>query len=213
MRKKTTTQGPAARRGSAFVISAPSGTGKTTLVTALRKRFPFLEQSVSCTTRPPRTGEKSGRDYLFLTEEEFRRRIDEGAFLEWAKVYGHYYGTPKDWLIDRIESGRQVVCAIDVQGAVAIKQLLPDDAVLIFVLPPSLEELRRRIKNRALDDEAAIERRLDEAKAEIRRYVHYDHIVVNDDLERAASLLSGIVATELYCSTRGNRELIERMLG
>lgn len=212
MRKKATPQAPAARRGTAFVISAPSGTGKTTLVTALRKHFPFLEQSISCTTRPPRTGEKSGRDYLFLTEEEFRRRIDAGAFLEWANVYGHYYGTPKDWITGRIESGRHVVCAIDVQGAIAIKQLLPDDAVLIFVLPPSLEELRRRIKNRALDDEAAITRRLDEARSEIRRYVHYDHIVVNDEIERAASLLAGIVATELYCSKRGNGELIEQML-
>ncbi|HSA32650.1 MAG TPA: guanylate kinase [bacterium] len=213
MRKKETPQGSAAQRGTAFVISAPSGTGKTTLVTALRKRFPFLEQSVSCTTRPPRTGEKNGRDYLFLTEEAFKRRIAEGAFLEWAQVYGHYYGTPKDRLLERIETGHHVVCAIDVQGAVALKNLLPDEAVLIFVLPPSLEELRRRIRGRALDDEAVILRRLDEAKAEMRRYVHYDHIVVNDDLERAASLLSGIVATELYCSTRGNRELIERMLG
>jgi len=199
-------------RGTVFVVSAPSGTGKTTLVKALRRRFPFLEQSISCTTRRPRAGEKNGRDYHFLSRDEFERRVGEGYFFEWAEVYGNYYGTPKRELLDRIEKGRHVVCSIDVQGALAVKRLVPQSAVLIFVIPPSLEELSRRITDRALDDPRVIERRLEEAKKEMRRYVHYDYIVVNDEIERAVAVLASIVEVTLYASRRYRGELVERMI-
>ena len=199
-------------RGTVFVISAPSGTGKTTLVSAVRARFPFLERSVSCTTRRPRAGEKNGRDYHFLTVEQFERHIADDHFFEWAEVYGNYYGTPKREIVDRIEAGRHVICSIDVQGALAVRSRLPDDSVLVFVVPPSVEELRSRITGRALDDPAAIERRLDEAKKEMRRYVHYDHIVVNDDVDRAAATLAAIIECALFASKRYRGPIIERIL-
>jgi len=199
-------------RGKVFVISAPSGTGKTTLVKALRSRFPFLEQSVSCTTRKPRTGEKNGKDYYFITEEEFQRRVAEDYFFEWAEVYGHHYGTPKKEIVDRVTAGRHVVSLIDVQGALAVKTLLPDDAVLIFVIPPSIEALRARITGRALDDPAAIERRLEEAKRELRRYVHYDYVVVNDELEEAVSRITAVIEASIFASRRYHAARIEEML-
>ncbi len=182
------------------------------MVTALRSRFPFLEQSVSCTTRKPRTGERNGKDYHFVTEEEFRRRVTEGYFFEWAEVYGYHYGTPKKEIVDRVMAGRHVVCSIDVQGALAVKTLLPDDAVLIFVIPPSIEALRERITNRALDDPSVIERRLDEAKRELRRYVHYDYVVVNDDLGEAVSHIAAIVEAHVFASRQYHAPRIEEML-
>ncbi|HOW51198.1 MAG TPA: guanylate kinase [bacterium] len=209
---KKTANAAGGRRGMVFVISAPSGTGKTTLVNAVRARFPFLEQSISCTTRRPRTGEKNGRDYFFLTDEEFRHRIDEGYFFEWAEVYGHLYGTPKEWIAQRVAAGKYIICSLDVQGALAVKDLLPDDAVLVFVLPPSIMALKQRLTGRALDDIAAIERRLEEARDEIRRYIHYDYVVVNDELEHAAALLGSILSSEIHCSKRWNADIIEKML-
>lgn len=210
--KKTAQNAATGRRGMVFVISAPSGTGKTTLINAVRSRFPFLEQSVSCTTRRPRTGEKNGRDYFFLTDEEFRNRIDNGYFFEWAEVYGHRYGTPKEGIVQRVAAGNYVICSLDVQGALAVKDLLPDDAVLIFVLPPSIMALKQRLTGRALDDSAAIERRLEEARTEIRRYIHYDYVVVNDELEHAAALLGSILSAEIHCSKRWNADIIEKMI-
>ncbi len=210
--KKTAQNAAGGRRGMVFVISAPSGTGKTTLINAVRSRFPFLEQSISCTTRRPRTGEKNGRDYFFLTDEEFRNRIDNGYFFEWAEVYGHLYGTPKDWIAERVAAGKYVICSIDVQGALAVKDLLPDDAILVFVLPPSIMELKKRLTGRALDDTGVIERRLQEARDEIKRYIHYDYVVVNDELEHAAALLGSIVSTEIHCSKRWNADIIEKMI-
>ncbi|RUM88612.1 MAG: guanylate kinase, partial [Thermovibrio sp.] len=155
-------------KGLLIVISAPSGTGKTTLVHMLLKEFPDLEFSVSYTTRPPRPGEVDGRDYHFVDRKTFERMIEEGDFLEWAEVYGNLYGTSRTQVLKALNEGKDVILDIDTQGALQVKKNFPE-AVLIFILPPSLKELERRLRNRGTDDEETIERRLKTAREEIRR--------------------------------------------
>lgn len=171
-----------------FVISGPSGVGKGTLVSLVRRMRPDLGLTVSATTRPPRLGEVSGVSYHFLSEEEFSRRVDAGEFLEWAEVHGHRYGTLRDDVNAMLASGKSVVLEIDVQGALNVRRILPT-AVLIFVEPPSLGELERRLRKRGTESEAQIGLRLAHAKHELELSARYDVRLVNDDRDVAAHRL------------------------
>ncbi|MBI4259274.1 MAG: guanylate kinase, partial [Actinobacteria bacterium] len=166
-------------------MSGPSGVGKGSVVRLLLSRDPRLVFSVSATTRPPRPGEEGGRDYVFLSEEEFLRLVGRGAFLEHAEVFGNRYGTLAGPVDEARRSGRDVVLDVDVQGARAVRERAPD-AVLVFLVPPSLEELARRLRVRATEDRAEVARRLARAEAEMAEASRFDHVVVNDDLFRAA---------------------------
>lgn len=182
-----------------FVISAPSGSGKTTLVNELRKVVPDLEFSVSYTTRPPRGSEHNGRDYYFISREEFERMLAKDEFLEHAEVFGHYYGTAKRFLREARARGHDLLLDIDVQGARQIKEKLPE-AVSIFILPPKKEELERRLRRRSeaeqVNSEEVIRRRLVTAAKEIEKYPEYDYILVNDRLEKSIDELKAIVLAE-----------------
>lgn len=182
-------------KGRLFVVSAPSGAGKTTLCAAARQRLPNLVYSVSTTTRPPREGEREGRDYFFVTEATFREGIAAGRWAEWARVHGHYYGTGVDFLESHLADGRDVLMDIDVQGAAQILARYPQ-AVTIFIMAPSMDDLRRRLVARGQDAPAVIEQRLANAEAEITRRHTYRHVVVNDDLAAAIERFVGILAGE-----------------
>ena len=193
------TGGTRARRGILVVVSAPSGGGKTTLVKEALAADPELSLSVSYTTRPPRVGEVDGRDYWFVSAEEFARRRDAGEFAEWAQVFDHAYATPRAPLDAAIAAGRDVLLDVDIQGARAIKAVYPRDAVGIFVLPPSLAELERRLRARGTDSDAQIKRRLERVREELavlRQDGWYDYLVVNTDRERAAQELKAIITAE-----------------
>jgi guanylate kinase len=183
---------PAGARGSIIVISAPSGTGKSTLVKHLLASQPGLKFSVSYTTRPPRPGEKNGRDYFFVAEKRFRRMIAAGEFVEWANVFGHLYGTARRQLRAAQEAGRDILLDIDVQGHAQVRKRLPE-AVSIFVLPPSFRELARRLRYRHSDTPAVIGRRLNDARKEIRHWPEYDYLVVNDQLPAAVQAVRAVV--------------------
>ncbi len=197
-------------KGLLVVISAPSGTGKTTLTHMLLKEFPNMEFSVSYTTRPPRPGEVNGKDYYFVDRETFERMIEEGDFLEWAEVYGNLYGTSKSQVLKALNEGKDIILDIDTQGALQVKKNFPE-AVLIFVLPPSLSELERRLRRRGTDDEETIERRLKVAREEIRRAPLYNYIVVNDVLEVAFENLKSIIRAE-KCKTERLVEQFEKVV-
>ena len=175
------------RKGIALVISAPSGAGKTTLVQRLLREFPQFGYSISCTTRQPRQGEVDGKDYVFLSREEFELRRAQGYFAEWAEVHGNLYGTPLAPVKESLQRGQDVLFDIDVQGAAQLKLSLAE-AVFIFILPPSMTELR----SRALDDEATIERRMTNARQEMRESRWYDALVVNDNLDTAYDELRSV---------------------
>ncbi len=195
-----------------FIISAPSGSGKSTLTNELRRIVSRLDFSVSYTTRPPRGSEQSGREYFFVSREEFERMIREDEFLEYAEVFGHYYGTARRFLREATARGHDLLLDIDVQGAAQVKQKVPD-AVSIFILPPSREELERRLRRRSeADDELRrkllgdgappfntediIQRRLHTASREIENFSQYDYILVNDRLEQSIDTLKSIVEAE-----------------
>ena len=183
------------QKGLLIVISAPSGTGKTTLCHMLLEEFPNMEFSISYTTRKPRPGELNGRDYFFVDRKTFERMIEEGDFLEWAEVYGNLYGTSKSQVLKALKEGKDILLDIDTQGALQVKKNFPE-AVLIFILPPSLKELERRLKKRGTDDEETIKKRLQIAREEIRKALEYDYIVVNDILEVAFERLRSIITAE-----------------
>ena len=197
--------------GRIFVISAPSGAGKTTLVGLLKERYPLLAESVSCTTRKPRGTEIDGVDYFFLSKDEFFKKREAGLFAEWAEVHGNFYGTPLDFLEKQLDSGRDLICDIDYQGAINIKKAFPDEAVLILVLPPSMEELELRLRRRATDDPEVIKTRLNNAKNEIMHYNHFDFVVVNNELETAFSQLSAIISAHTDSSIFHNIETIKKL--
>lgn len=199
------------RQGTALVISAPSGTGKTTLIRMLREEFPRLRYSVSCTTRAPRQGERDGVDYHFLSREDFLRRRDEGFFAEWAEVHDNFYGTPLAPVRDTLREGGDVLFDIDVQGARQLKASLPE-AFRIFILPPSREELRRRLRQRGLDSEEVMRRRLANARDELGEAAGYDALIVNDRLEDAYAQLRaayGAAVLAPHCHERTLRALLE----
>jgi guanylate kinase len=182
-------------RGFAVVIAAPSGAGKTSLARALVERHETIEFSVSATTRNRRNGEESKRDYHFVAEPEFDRMVSSGELLEWAIVHNRKYGTPRVEVESRLQAGRVVVLDIDVQGARQVRAALPG-AVLVYVLPPSAEELRGRLARRASEGPAERQLRLTTARQELRAVDEFDYIVVNDDFERAVRTLEAIVEAE-----------------
>jgi guanylate kinase len=171
------------RRGVCLVIAAPSGGGKTTIAQAMLAADTTLIRSVSVTTRKPRPGEENGRDYHFIDDARFAAMREEGALLEWAGVFARQYATPRAPVVAAIESGRDVVLAIDVQGHALVQRALPGDVVGLFVLPPSMAELARRLDNRASDSAEQIATRLATARQEIGRAAEFDHVLVNDDLD------------------------------
>ena len=183
------------RKGVIFIISAPSGAGKTTLVKKLLKLFPDIALSVSCTTRAPRLGEVAGRDYYFVGEKKFAALRSRGGFAEWAGVHGYFYGTPRAPLERRVARGRDVLLDIDVQGARKIKLQYPE-AVSIFVLPPSRRELEQRLARRGTDRKETIRKRLENARREMREIMRYDYVVENRDLRRAVEDAKAIVNAE-----------------
>jgi guanylate kinase len=184
-----------ARRGLMFVLSSPSGAGKTTLTRRLMKVDAETALSISATTRPPRPGEVDGKDYFFVDGAAFERMIQDGAFLEWAHVFGNRYGTPRAAVEDRLSKGSDVVFDVDWQGARALAAAAPDDVVRVFILPPSVDELERRLNNRG-DAAEVIERRMDRAVAEISHWPEYDYVLVNDDVERCFQELTTVLAAE-----------------
>lgn len=199
-----------ARQPLVLIVSGPSGSGKSTLVEKLLE-LPNTMLSVSCTTRKPRAAESRGKWYNFISEEQFQQMVARGEFLEHARVFGqHWYGTPLKWLDEARRKNLDLVLEIDVQGAAQVKQKLPD-AVAIFIVPPSREELERRIRARGQDSEEEISRRLERAALEMQRHADYDFIVVNDNLEHAGCEVQAI-ATALCCSSARNQERIRSIV-
>jgi guanylate kinase len=186
---------PRANRGRLFVVSAPSGTGKTTAVERLVEQMPDLIMSRSYTSRSARAKERQGEDYHFITRTRFEEMIGADAFLEWADVFGNYYGTSSTDTDRLLEAGRDVVLVIDVQGARQVRRKR-EGLTSIFVLPPSFSVLEERLRKRSQDSEAAIRRRLQVAREEVRAYTEYDYVVINDDIELAVRRLQDIIAAE-----------------
>ncbi|HUL71472.1 MAG TPA: guanylate kinase [Vicinamibacterales bacterium] len=182
-------------RGLLFVVSAPSGTGKTTVVERLVEVCPHLEKSRSYTSRPRRAGETDGVDYNFLSRPAFEAMVARGEFLEWADVFGNLYGTSRLDTEARLDTGVDLVLVIDVQGARQVRERMKE-AVGVFVLPPSFPDLERRLRGRSQDSDGAIARRLDTARHEIAAVDEYDYVVVNDDLERCVNEIAAIVTAE-----------------
>ena len=182
-------------RGLVFVMSAPAGTGKTTLVRLLSQEFPCIYESVSCTTRPIRTAEVEGVDYHFLSKEAFKQKLNRGEFLEHAEVFGNDYATSKILVQEQQERGKHVFLVIDTQGAMKIKQQHLD-AIYIFISPPSLEELKERLLKRRTESLETIEKRLSWARQEMAMRAHYDYHIINEDLHQAYTILRSIVIAE-----------------
>lgn len=193
-----------------LIVSGPSGSGKSTLVKKLLE-LPGTMLSISATTRPPRAGEKDGEWYHFVSDKEFGGMVDRGEFLEHACVFGkHSYGTPKKWLDEARTQKKDLVLEIDVQGAAQVRKKVPE-SVAIFIVPPSREELEKRIRARGQDNNDDIARRLDRARLEMEHYVDYDYVVINEDLEQAGKDVRAI-ALGARCRTRQNRERVQRIL-
>ncbi|KUG29244.1 guanylate kinase [hydrocarbon metagenome] len=198
------------RLGLLFVVCAPSGAGKSTLLAALCREFPELSFSVSATTRAPRPGEVDGRDYHFMSVEEFSRLRDTGHFAEWAKVHGNFYGTPMRPVVDQLASGKDVLFDIDVAGADQLRQVFSDGAY-VFILPPSRDELARRLSGRGTETPETLARRLANAAGEIAQAARFDYLVVNDDLETALDRLRAVYLAE-RSRTRLMPGLVEELL-
>lgn len=175
------------------MLAAPSGAGKTSLVHALLRRLPDLKFSISYTTRPKRSLEREGRDYFFVDLPQFQEMIAAGAFLEYARVFDNWYGTGRQQVNDLLKRGHSVLLEIDWQGARQVREAAPE-AITVFVLPPSLPELERRLRGRGTDEEATIRRRLDEALSDMAHWDEFDRVLINDDLDQAAAALAAIVA-------------------
>lgn len=179
-----------------FVLSGSSGVGKGTVLKGFLKRNPDFMLSISCTTRKPRPGEVDGINYFFTTQEEFKNCIENNKFLEWAEFAGNFYGTKKKYINQCLEEGKNVILEIDTQGALQVKKQMPE-AVLIFIAPPSLEELEARLRGRHTEDEATIQKRLEQVRTEIKRSENFDYRIVNDKLEDAILRLEEIVKGEI----------------
>ena len=183
------------RRGILFVVSSPSGGGKGTLIKRVLSTVPNLGYSVSYTTRPPRSGEVNGREYLFVTTDQFEKMITAEEFLEWAHVHGKLYGTSRQQVSNEISQGRDIILEVDVQGAASVRRLLPE-AVTIFILPPSLETLRKRLVARGTDSQEELELRLRNAPDELRNYKDFDFVIINENVERATNQLRAVINAE-----------------
>lgn len=186
------------KKGTLFVISAPSGAGKTTLIGQVLKQFPQLSYSISHTTRKPRQGEIHGRDYFFIDEQEFQTRIARDQWIEWAQVHGNFYGTDKAFVSEKLDEGENLLLDIDVQGA---KQIMNSDLrlVSVFILPPSIEVLEQRLESRGTDSPDVIVHRMENAQWEMDQQRVYDHVIVNDGLEKAVADLCLIFETKMRC--------------
>ncbi|WP_228243502.1 guanylate kinase [Porphyrobacter sp. GA68] len=184
------------RRGLMFILSSPSGAGKTTIARRLLAQDTQIRLSVSVTTRPPRPGEVDARDYHFITEAEFRRMVDAGELLEWAEVFGHLYGTPKAHIKAGLKEGHDFLFDIDWQGTQQLYQRMEVDVVRVFLLPPSIAALEKRLRERGTDAAAVIDARMARAKAEISHWDGYDYVVVNDDLDRCFEAVHGVLKAE-----------------
>lgn len=191
----------APQRGALFVVTGASGTGKTTLVQQALQRIPNLGWSVSATTRRPREGEVDGKDYHFVSPEAFDRLVEDGALLEWAEVYGNRYGTLRGPVEAALSAGRSILLEIDVQGARQVRAA-SKDAVLVFVLPPSIDAIEDRLRGRATDDEATIARRVAEAKQQLAGVSEFDYVVVNDVLACAHDRFQAVLVAELLRTER-----------
>jgi guanylate kinase len=189
------------RRGLLYVLSSPSGAGKSTIARMLMESDDGVAMSVSATTRPIRPGEVDGRDYHFVSDATFDEMIADGAFLEWAHVFGHRYGTLKSEVMKVIEGGRDVLLDIDWQGTQQLKQVDPD-IVRVFILPPSMAELERRLRKRGTDSAEVVRRRMDRAAAEISHWAEYDYVLINNDAEKCRELVSNILKAERLKATR-----------
>ena len=183
------------RKGLLILISGPSGTGKGTVCDLLRQKHPEISYSISATTRQPRPGEQDGVNYYFYTKEKFREMIDQGQLLEWAEVYGNFYGTPKQKVLDRLDAGEDILLEIDTQGALNVMKVMPE-GLFIFLLPPSLEELAARLKGRGTETEESLHRRLGAAVDEIKLATKYRYVVVNDKVEDAEETIANIIEAE-----------------
>jgi len=187
------------RLGIVIVVSGASGTGKSTICGQVRKDMPELGFSVSCTTRPPRQGEKDSVDYHYISKEEFKKRVDAGDFIEYAEVFSNYYGTLRSEVIDQVEAGKDVFLDIDIQGALQIQRATENDPVLkkccefIFVIPPSMVELEKRLRGRSSDSEEQISQRLEKAGHEISFCRKYDYLIVNDELNDAVNEIESLI--------------------
>ncbi|WP_419214671.1 guanylate kinase [Wolbachia endosymbiont of Rhagoletis cingulata] len=182
--------------GILLILSSPSGAGKTTISEKLLEQSTDLVMSVSMTTRKPRPGEVNGKDYFFVTEEKFHELCKAGQMLEYAKVFENFYGIPKDFIEQNLSSGISVLLNIDWQGAFHLFEILREKVVSVFILPPSMEELRLRLQRRNSDDEIEIERRLSEAQKEISKSNKYDYVIVNDNLDKSVEEIKSILNKE-----------------
>ncbi|MEY2633324.1 MAG: hypothetical protein RIR00_1978 [Pseudomonadota bacterium] len=199
--------------GTLFIVAAPSGAGKTTLVNMLLERDPGIKVSISYTTRPPRPGEEDGREYHFVTIPTFRSMIHRNEFLEWAEVHGNFYGTSKSWITAEMAAGNDVLLEIDWQGAQQVRHIFPR-SVGIFILPPSLEVLEARLTGRGTDSEEVIMRRLAAAQAEMRHVGEFDYVMINNDIQQAVGDFTAIVrAARLTVEVQRERhaELFSRL--
>lgn len=178
--------------GSLFIVSAPSGAGKTTLVRGLLARDPEVKLSISYATRPPREGEVDGVAYRFTSVADFMTRRDAGEFLEWAEVHGNYYATSRIWLDEQMRAGQDVLLEIDWQGAAQVREVFPE-AVGIFIMPPSFKELESRLRGRGTDSDDVIRRRLEAAESEMRQVDQFDYVIINNDLQKALGELITVV--------------------
>lgn len=184
------------RRGLMFILSSPSGAGKTTIARKLLAHDGEIRMSVSVTTRPPRPGEVDGQDYIFASQAEFDRMVEDGQFLEWATVFGNSYGTPKAQVKAGIREGQDFLFDIDWQGTQQLYQKMETDVVRVFLLPPSIDELRRRLTGRGTDPAEVIQSRMDRARAEISHWDGYDYVIVNDNIEACFAKVCEILAAE-----------------
>lgn len=184
------------RQGICVVLSSPSGAGKTTISRALLESDPEITMSVSCTTRPPRPGEVDGRDYYFVSKDKFKEMINKGEFLEHAEVFGHFYGTPRSFVDGKLSEGKDVVFDIDWQGTRQLAEKMDGDLVSIFILPPSMEELEKRLRQRNQDVEEVVQKRMKKASREISHWNEYDYVIVNENLNQAMADVEKIVQAE-----------------
>ena len=191
--------------GNLFIISAPSGAGKTSLVHALLNLNPHIDLSISYTTRDPRSGEQNGKDYYFVSREDFLAMANRGEFLESAEVYGNLYGTSQIWISQEIAKGRDVLLEIDWQGAAQVRRLFPD-CISVFILPPSIAALETRLKGRGKDNDAVIAKRLAAAREDIAHVAEFDYVIINDNLNNALRELDAVVlSAKLTCAKQLER--------
>ncbi|MDP2807138.1 MAG: guanylate kinase [bacterium] len=199
------------RKGFPIILSAPSGAGKTTLCRGIVDLHPEIHYSISVTSRPPRSGENDGQDYRFVPAKEFEQMLEAGQLLEWAMVHENYYGTPRKQIDDKLNAGQDVIMDIDTVGARAIKKLYPQ-AVTIFVLPPTFEELKTRLKGRATDSDEVINKRLNRAKLEMQEIGDFEYWLINDKFDQTVKTVTAIIEAERCKLIRYNRDEVVNVI-